>query len=139
MSPERRTSAAVALFRLIETGVAVPKGTGHITADPRLCVVLARRLKLPADFVFELFEGRPVKAVNGIYSWCKDEEPDERLKMLRNWARKQGVEFDPETLRAAIEAVRGSTKSRPERRSPGEWTDEDEATRERILARMGGG
>lgn len=132
-------SQALALFKLLETGAKVPKGTGHITADPRLCVILSRRLKLPADFVFELFEGRPVKAVNGIYSWCKDEVPDERLKMLRNWARKRGIELDPETVRAAIEAVRGPAKPRSERQSPGEWTGDDEATRERILARMGGG
>lgn len=132
-------SSAVALFRLLETGAKVPKGTGHITADPRLCVILSRRLKLPADFVFELFEGRPVKEVNGIYTWCKDEEPDERLKMLRNWARKRGIELDSETVRAAIEAVHGPSGARPERQSPGEWSEQDEATRERILASMGGG
>lgn len=129
-------SQAVALFKLLETNAKVPHGTGHITADARLCLILARRLKLPADFVVELFEGRPVKAVNGVYSWCKDEEPDEQLKMLRNWARKRGVEFDPETLRAAIEAVHSP---RPERRNPSGWTGDDEATRERILARMSGG
>lgn len=134
-----KDSPAVLLFRLLESGATVPHGTGHITADVRLCALLARRLKLPADFVVELFEGRPVKAVNGVYSWCRDEEPDERLKMLRNWARKRGVEFDPEILRAAIEAVRSTAEPRPERRSPGEWTGKDEATRERILASMGGG
>ena len=89
-------SAAVALWQLLETGAPVPHGTAHIVADARLCTVLAKETGLPADVLFDVFAGLPVKEVRANLGWamCRDEE--DRIRALRNWRARRDRERSQE-------------------------------------------
>lgn len=82
-------SAAVALWNLLETGAAVPHGTGHLVADARLCTVMARGTGLPADVLFDVFGGIPVKEVRANLGWAMCCEEEDRIRALRNWRAKR--------------------------------------------------
>lgn len=82
-------SAAIAMFELLESGVRVPKGTGHIVTDGRLCVLLSRRSGLPADLLFESFLGVPIKETRAIFLDVLDSPEEDRIRYLRNWRRKR--------------------------------------------------
>lgn len=82
-------SQAVLLWRLLESGAQVPKGTGHIVADARLCALLARRSGLPADVLFDVFVGLPVREVRANLGWAMCCEEEDRIRALRNWRAKR--------------------------------------------------
>ncbi len=86
-------SAAVALWELLETGAPVPHGTGHIVVDARLSGVMARRTRLPADAVFEVFCGLPVKEARGVLLGSIMRAPEEeRIGFMRRWRDKRDRE-----------------------------------------------
>lgn len=85
-----RPSQAVALWRLLETGASVPRGTAHIVADARLCVVMARETGLPGDGLYEVFAGLPVRQAHAVTHWACSLPEEERLRALRWWQRKNG-------------------------------------------------
>jgi hypothetical protein len=83
------SSPAVALWTLLETGVKVPKGTGHIVADGELCTMLARRLDVQEYIVREAFEGLPVKEVRAVSEWILERPAEERIRAMRSWRRRR--------------------------------------------------
>ena len=82
-------SAACALWELLETGAPVPHGTAHIVADARLCTVMARETGLPADVLFEVFAGLPVKEARANLGWAMCCEEEDRIRALKNWRAKR--------------------------------------------------
>ena len=82
-------SAAVALWQLLETGAKVPHGTAPIVADARLCVVLSKETGLPADVLYDVFWGLPVKEVRANLGWAMCCPEEDRIGALRNWRRKR--------------------------------------------------
>ena len=81
-------SQAVALWKLLETGARVPRGTAHIVADARLCAVMAREPGLPGEVLFEVFSGLPVKQAHAVSKWACALPEEERLNALRWWHAK---------------------------------------------------
>lgn len=92
----RSKSAAVALFELLEAadreGFTVPRGTGEITTDAKLCVVMARRSGISATDLFEAFYGKPVRQTRAILMWSQREAPgdlEEQSRMIACWSLRQ--------------------------------------------------
>ena len=89
-------SEAVALWRLLETGVKVPHGTAHIVADARLCTVMAKETGLPADVLFDVFAGLPVREVRANLGWAMCRQEEDRIRALRNWRASRDRERSQE-------------------------------------------
>lgn len=85
----RNESQAILLWRLLESGARVPKGTGHIVADARLCTVMAKETGLPADVLYEVFADLAVKEVRANLGWAMCCPEEDRIRALRNWRRQR--------------------------------------------------
>lgn len=82
-------SQAVLLWRLLESGAHVPKGTGHLVADGRLCALVAKRVGVAFSTAWDVFAGVPVKEVRAIVGWAMGAPEEERPRALRSWRRRR--------------------------------------------------